>query len=303
MAAIHCGIKINWSRFLFDILKEMVTPSSKQARGICCSTQYYARGSNLTLGESKALPPVKIISVKSVGTYITKNKSVSTAAEKVTEEPVVAKVVTAAAKRRPTPGAETLAKKKRITVGRAAPTVKDLSIVPVQEAVPISMVSAGSPSVQRSQAPKRKLLLQKESYEEETDEREKYKEAIDSEDTIPLSKIRDAVVEEIATFFHSFSIRSLSALKSVSNLAAKEEQMLKWAETDSLQTAFSTSPKSSLCLISELIFNCSCIKLVNHLGVPYNSEDFCCTRSGAPSLFQHRYLQPNQLRLLLNVPV
>ncbi|KZV57781.1 hypothetical protein F511_28283 [Dorcoceras hygrometricum] len=95
---------------------------------------------NLILGESKALPPLKILSVKSVGTYIAKNKSVSTAAEKVTEDPVVAKVVTAAAKRRPAPAAETVAKKKRTTIGRDAPTVKDLSIVPIQEAIPISMM-------------------------------------------------------------------------------------------------------------------------------------------------------------------
>ncbi|KZV38211.1 putative galactose-1-phosphate uridyltransferase [Dorcoceras hygrometricum] len=117
-------------------------------------------------------------------------------------------------------------------------------------------------------------LTSKESDEEETHEKEKDKEATDSEDTVTLRKveeptrilfnhgieirevdwykatlpkiepadkgkeplIRDAVVEEIATFFHSFSIRSISALKSISDLVAKEAQMLKWAETDSLWT-------------------------------------------------------------------
>ncbi|KZV41503.1 hypothetical protein F511_34853 [Dorcoceras hygrometricum] len=51
-----------------------------------------------------------------------------------------------------------------------------------------------------------------------------------------LVKIREVVVEEIASFFYSFSLRSLSALTSVSDLAEKEEQVLKWAETDSSQT-------------------------------------------------------------------
>ncbi|KZV33885.1 hypothetical protein F511_11095 [Dorcoceras hygrometricum] len=133
---------------------------------------------SLTLGESKALPPLKIITIKSVGTYIAKNKSVSTAGEEVKEKSVVEKGVTAA-KRRPALAVEPVAKKKRTTVWRAAPTVKDLSIVPVvQEAVPITMVSVGNPTVQISKAPKRKSILQEETKEED----------IDSKDTEPLSK-------------------------------------------------------------------------------------------------------------------
>ncbi|KZV35500.1 hypothetical protein F511_32920 [Dorcoceras hygrometricum] len=49
--------------------------------------------------------------------------------------------------------------------------------------------------------------------------------------------IREAVIEEIVSLFHSFSLRLLAVLVSVSDIAAKEEQMLQWAETDSLQTA------------------------------------------------------------------
>ncbi|KZV58383.1 hypothetical protein F511_15506 [Dorcoceras hygrometricum] len=44
MMAIHCGIKINWSRFLSDILKEMVTPSSKQARGFAVQLSILLEG-------------------------------------------------------------------------------------------------------------------------------------------------------------------------------------------------------------------------------------------------------------------
>ncbi|KZV53085.1 hypothetical protein F511_15832 [Dorcoceras hygrometricum] len=46
--------------------------------------------------------------------------------------------------------------------------------------------------------------------------------------------IQEAVVEEISSFFYSFSLRSL--LQSISDLSKKEEQVLQWAETDSLQT-------------------------------------------------------------------
>ncbi|KZV44121.1 hypothetical protein F511_15220 [Dorcoceras hygrometricum] len=43
----------------------------------------------------------------------------------------------------------------------------------------------------------------------------------------------------MSSFFRSFSLRILKALTSVSDLATTEEQMLAWAETDSLHTAVS----------------------------------------------------------------
>ncbi|KZV28077.1 hypothetical protein F511_02163 [Dorcoceras hygrometricum] len=142
MASIHYGVKINWSRFLFDILKDMVTPSSKKAQGFAVQLSILLEGvPGLTLGESKALPPLKILTDKSVSTYIAENKSVSTTSEEVNEKPTVEKGFMAVAKRIPAPASEPMAKKKRTIVGRDASTVKDLYIVPVvQEAIPISMV-------------------------------------------------------------------------------------------------------------------------------------------------------------------
>ncbi|KZV55919.1 hypothetical protein F511_24813 [Dorcoceras hygrometricum] len=70
MTAIHGGIKINWSRFMFDILKDMVTPSSNQAQGFAVQIYVLLKGApDLTLGESKPFPPSKILTVKTVGTY------------------------------------------------------------------------------------------------------------------------------------------------------------------------------------------------------------------------------------------
>ncbi|KZV41876.1 hypothetical protein F511_22792 [Dorcoceras hygrometricum] len=157
---------------LFDILKDMVTKSSKQAKvfaaQICALLK---RAQNLTLGEAKIFPPIKILTVKTVGTYVAKNQSII--AEEVADEPKVEKVVKkAAAKRRPAPAAEPVANRKRTTLGRATLTEKNLAIVPVAtEAEPISVIPAGSFTVQRRQAPKRKLILQEsddEQYEEET---------------------------------------------------------------------------------------------------------------------------------------
>ncbi|KZV41726.1 HXXXD-type acyl-transferase family protein [Dorcoceras hygrometricum] len=137
------------------LMTDMVTPYSNQALGFVVKICVLLKGApDLTLGESKPFPPLNILTVKTVGTYVAKNKTVSTTAEEVTDEPVVEKVVKAALIRRPAPAAEPVAKKKRTTVGSAAPTKKTFAIVPVvQESVPITVVPAESPRAQRHQAP------------------------------------------------------------------------------------------------------------------------------------------------------
>ncbi|KZV40385.1 hypothetical protein F511_01707 [Dorcoceras hygrometricum] len=52
-----------------------------------------------------------------------------------------------------------------------------------------------------------------------------------------LVHLREKVIDEVAAFFNSFSLRRLAVLKSVRKIAAKEEQVLTWAETDSVQFA------------------------------------------------------------------
>ncbi|KZV20388.1 hypothetical protein F511_31414 [Dorcoceras hygrometricum] len=161
-------------RLLNDILAktfmakaDMVTLSSKQARWFAVQICVLKGAPDLTLGESKAFPPLNILTVKTVSTYVVKKKSVSTTTEEVADETIVEKLVKVAANRKPAPMAEPIAKKKRTTVRRAAPIEKALAIVPVQEAVPISVVPAGSPTVQTRKAPKRKLILLEETYDEQ----------------------------------------------------------------------------------------------------------------------------------------
>ncbi|KZV50594.1 Helicase protein with RING/U-box domain [Dorcoceras hygrometricum] len=52
-----------------------------------------------------------------------------------------------------------------------------------------------------------------------------------------LIQLREQVIEAVATFFNSFSIRRLPALGSLEAIAAKEEKVLTWGETDSVQIA------------------------------------------------------------------
>ncbi|KZV54639.1 hypothetical protein F511_02673 [Dorcoceras hygrometricum] len=130
ISAIHGEFKVNWGRLLFNIFKDMVTPATKQARGFAVKICILFKGApDLELRDSKDFPPLKILSAKTVGTFVAKNKNISV--EYVDDEPVVAKVVKkAASKRRPAPVVgELVLKKNRTPVERAAPTDKNLALL------------------------------------------------------------------------------------------------------------------------------------------------------------------------------
>ncbi|KZV36712.1 hypothetical protein F511_38250 [Dorcoceras hygrometricum] len=220
MAAIHGGVKLNWGRLLFNFLKDMVTPSSKQSRGFVVQICIILKGApDLELGESKAFPPLKILTAKIVGTYIAKNKSIN--AEEVLEVPVEKMVKKAATKRRPAPAVvEPTAKKKRTTVGRAAPVEKDLSIIPMmltetteidtEEMETVEPVVMDTTEIETDETESRiyvsyitnydednslKVLSNEEGplvdteKEKEKDTKKEKEKIIDSEDTEPLSKV------------------------------------------------------------------------------------------------------------------
>ncbi|KZV40490.1 hypothetical protein F511_23827 [Dorcoceras hygrometricum] len=89
---------------------------------------------DLELGESKDFPPLKILTAKTVGTYVAENKNITVDVDDPAE--LMAKVVKkkAATKKRPAATSnEPVLKKERTTVGETAPTEKDMAMVPVQK--------------------------------------------------------------------------------------------------------------------------------------------------------------------------
>ncbi|KZV19982.1 hypothetical protein F511_27657 [Dorcoceras hygrometricum] len=140
-------------------------PCFKSSPRVCGANLYFVEGCTRPgFGESKEFPPLKILNAKTVGTYVAKNENI--AVEEVVDEPVVKK---ATPKKRLAPAVgELVAKKKRTTVGRAAPAEKDLTMIPVVQE-PISIVPAATPKSHRRRAPKRKLTLQKGSDDEIVD--------------------------------------------------------------------------------------------------------------------------------------
>ncbi|KZV46157.1 splicing factor 3B subunit 1-like [Dorcoceras hygrometricum] len=174
MTAIHFELKVNWRKLLFDILKEMADKSSKRAKGYAAQICVLLKGyPAVTLGEAKIFPPLKILTAKMVGTYISKQNGIDDGNEgyepvMATAELVKKKSVT---KKRTAPTtAEPIAKNKRTTVGRAAPTDKNLALFTVAQHVePISTIPAVTSRAPRCRAPKRKLALPEGSDDEIVD--------------------------------------------------------------------------------------------------------------------------------------
>ncbi|KZV27641.1 hypothetical protein F511_38277 [Dorcoceras hygrometricum] len=197
MTAITCGVKINWSSLVFDILKDNVTPGSRQAKGYAiqiCVLLNIVPG--LELGESRAFPSSKILTEKTVHRYVVINEKVG--GEEVADAPRVKKtpVKKAASKKRPATdaAAKPVVKNKRTTKSKSVSVKETLEILPVaQEAVPLQIIEptpaapAEQPPVQnrKSQKRKRRLVLGSDD------------EIVDSEPVVGGSIVGEAAVEVV----------------------------------------------------------------------------------------------------------
>ncbi|KZV17406.1 hypothetical protein F511_43522 [Dorcoceras hygrometricum] len=90
MTCITCGVKVNWSSLLFNVLKEMVTPGSRQAKGFTiqiCAILKTVPG--LVLGESRVFPASRVLTEKTIHRYVAVNDKVGGEAD--TDAPRVKK--------------------------------------------------------------------------------------------------------------------------------------------------------------------------------------------------------------------
>ncbi|KZV26008.1 hypothetical protein F511_03881 [Dorcoceras hygrometricum] len=176
ITAVTCGVKVNWSSVKFNILKNMVTPATRQAKGYAIQISLLLENvQNLELGESSEFPSSKIMTEKTVHRYIAVTDKVS--AENVADVPKVKRtpVKKAVSKKRPAADdaeAEPVVKKKRTSKGKPVSSKDTLEIVAVaQEAVPIQIVEAttAAPAEQppahkrKSQKRKRRLVMPQDS--------------------------------------------------------------------------------------------------------------------------------------------
>ncbi|KZV35268.1 hypothetical protein F511_39228 [Dorcoceras hygrometricum] len=144
--------QVNWSILLFNVLKEMVTPGSRQAKGFAIKICAILKSTpGLVLGESRVFTASRVLTEKTIHLYVAVNDKVG--GETDTDAPRVKKtpVKKAVSHKRPAVDIETapVVKKKRTTKGKP--------LVIAQEAVPLQIVEAAADApVEQHPVPKRK---------------------------------------------------------------------------------------------------------------------------------------------------
>ncbi|KZV51732.1 hypothetical protein F511_11420 [Dorcoceras hygrometricum] len=138
MTVVVCGVKMNWAKFLFGVLKKMVTAGSNQAKGFAIQiSRLLATFPTLELGESSEFPASKVLSKKTVLRFVSINDR--DGAEEVTG----AAKKKAVSKKRPAADVGTaVPKKKRTFKKKSISSISSLDMVAVaEEVVPIQQVA------------------------------------------------------------------------------------------------------------------------------------------------------------------
>ncbi|KZV17467.1 serine/arginine repetitive matrix protein 2-like [Dorcoceras hygrometricum] len=161
MTAITFDVKINWSTLLFGVLKAMVTPGSRQAKGFAIQIGVVLSNiPGLELGEPRAFPPPRVLNEKTVHRFVHINEQVGM--EKTSGSPPMKKnpKKRVVSKKRPVDSDAEVApivKKKRTTKGK--PTTIGLEAVPLQTIEPTADVPNEQPSKPKCKSQKRKRRL------------------------------------------------------------------------------------------------------------------------------------------------
>ncbi|KZV38947.1 hypothetical protein F511_39024 [Dorcoceras hygrometricum] len=177
MTAITFDVKVNWSSLLFGVLKAMVTPGSRQARGFAVQIGVILKNvPGLALGEYRAFPDSRVLTEKTIHRYVFVNDKVGGEAD--TDAPRVKKtpVKKTVSKKRPAGDVEMapIVKKKRTTKGNPA-AAKSL---PVEEPVsttsekPVAEVATGDADAAIEQVLAQLDLVFKDSDVERSDRAE-----------------------------------------------------------------------------------------------------------------------------------
>ncbi|KZV18034.1 Tir-nbs-lrr resistance protein [Dorcoceras hygrometricum] len=147
LTAVVCSVRMNWAKILFRILKKMVTPGSKQAKGFAIQISLLlANIPNLELGASSEFPASKILTKNTVHRFVSINDRDGA------EEVIGAIMHRAASKKRPAADIEAAVPKKKRTSKRKL-TLE--TVVVAQEAVPIQSAHvspAAAPMVEDQRA-------------------------------------------------------------------------------------------------------------------------------------------------------
>ncbi|KZV23119.1 hypothetical protein F511_25080 [Dorcoceras hygrometricum] len=137
MTVVFCSIRMNWAKFLFSILKKMVTPGSKQAKGFAIQISLLLTTfPTLELGESSEFPASKVLTKKTVHRFVSINDR--DGAEEVTE---AVKQRSVSKKRHAADVGVAVPKRKRTIKKKYVSSISTMELVAVaEEAIPIQQV-------------------------------------------------------------------------------------------------------------------------------------------------------------------
>ncbi|KZV53544.1 hypothetical protein F511_19481 [Dorcoceras hygrometricum] len=135
VTAVVCKIKMNWAKYLFSILKKMVSAGSKQAKGFAIQISLLlATFPSVELGESSEFPASKVLSKKTVLRFASINDRDGA------EEVAGAAKKKAVSKKRPAADVGAAVPKKKRSFKKKS--VSSLELVEVaEEAIPIQQVA------------------------------------------------------------------------------------------------------------------------------------------------------------------
>ncbi|KZV48405.1 hypothetical protein F511_17114 [Dorcoceras hygrometricum] len=232
MTAIYFGVKINWSKIHFEVLKEMADRTIKRAKGFAAQICVLLKGDPaVSLGEAKTFPSLKILSEKTVNTYVATNKTIDSRGESdephvdklaivkrksvskkksaptdkkdADEEPVEVVEKAVSKKRSASTGDEpAVTKKKRTTKKRAALSKANLELVSVAtEAIPLQIIEPISVVNPPTRTGSDDDNVEKESALEEIIEKEQEASTADDVDQIIARIITETAVIETEEMF------------------------------------------------------------------------------------------------------
>ncbi|KZV50643.1 hypothetical protein F511_15859 [Dorcoceras hygrometricum] len=136
MMAITFDVKLNWSNLLFGVLKAMVTPGSRQAKGFAIQIGVILQKvPGLDLGDSRPFPASRVLTENTMHRFLNINEHVGM--ENTAASPRVNK----------TPVKKAVSKKRQVGAGEEAPVMKK------------KRTTKGKPAAIALEAKKRRLVL------------------------------------------------------------------------------------------------------------------------------------------------
>ncbi|KZV49457.1 hypothetical protein F511_28780 [Dorcoceras hygrometricum] len=208
MTAIQYGLKVDLGKVLFNVLKDMVDRSQKKAKGFAAQIGVLLKGiPAITMGDGVPFPSAKVISMRTVHTYIVTNTTIDARTE--SEEPGMAK--TPKAKKKPSSADE-------MTV---ATDVEPIQIVdPTQAAATVPTLML------KQKSRKRRLVLSRESDDDSVGTEEIIKKA----DAVVVMSTVEADIEKVLEETLALGVTATERESQGFDEALFEEDFARWLD-------------------------------------------------------------------------